>query len=67
MFFRCESVEMLFYHTGHPLSVYLLPPGTPGAPSGLQRKVLGPDVARGQVQGWLGALHRNILAQTPLI
>ena len=50
MFFRCESTEMLFYHSGQPLSLYLLPQGVPGTVAALERRVLGPDVAKGQVQ-----------------
>ena len=49
MFFKCESTEMLFYHTGHPLSVYLLIPGAPGALTSLERRVLGPDPAQGHL------------------
>ena len=49
MFFKCESTEMLFYHTGHPLSVYLLPQGAAGAVASLERRVLGPDLVQGEV------------------
>ena len=49
MFFQCQSTEMLFYHSGHPMSVYLLPPGAGGDLSNLQKVVLGPDLASGQV------------------
>ena len=49
MFFQCQSTEMLFYHSGHPLTVYLVPPGSPGDLSSLQRLVLGPDTAGGEV------------------
>ena len=33
---------MLFYHCGHPMSVYLLAPGQAGDVTSLERKVLGP-------------------------
>ena len=40
---------MLFYHSGHPLAVYLLPQGAPGALASLERRVLGPDLVQGEV------------------
>merc|ERR1712241_688384 len=49
IFFRCQSTEMLFYHSGNPMSIYLLPPGAAGVISNLKRTVLGPDLASGQV------------------
>ena len=49
MFFKCDSTEMLFYHSGHPLSVYLLAPGSAGCVTSLERRVLGPDLAQGEV------------------
>ena len=49
MFFQCQSTEMLFYHSGHPMSIYLLPPGACGVISNLKRTVLGPNLQTGQV------------------
>lgn len=47
MFFKCLSTEMLFYHAGHPLTVYMLQEGASRLED-LSRVVVGPDVERGQ-------------------
>merc|ERR1719341_1773756 len=45
MFFKCQSTEMIFYHYGDPLTIYLL------AEDGgeLEKVVVGLDVAHGEV------------------
>jgi len=47
MFFKCRSTEMLFFHAGEQLTIYLLDENS----SDLSTKVLGLDVANGQVPG----------------
>merc|ERR1712083_533138 len=51
MFFRCReifrSTEMLFYHAGEPLVIHILEENS----SDLTTKVLGLDIAGGQVPG----------------
>ena len=49
MFFQCQSTEMLFYHAGHNMSIYVLPHGRGADLANLERTVLGPHIARGQV------------------
>ena len=48
MFFKCQSTEMLFYHAGHPLSVYIVNDGATSL-SELRKVTLGPEVNQGQV------------------
>merc|ERR1719369_2302181 len=45
MFFKCQSTEMIFYHYGDPLTVYLLPQDG----GDLEKVVIGMDVAHGEV------------------
>ena len=45
MFFKCQSTEMIFYHYGDPLTIYLLPEDG----GELVKHVVGLDVAHGQV------------------
>ena len=49
MFFQCQSTEMLFYHAGTNMSIYVLPHGRGADLANLERTVLGPHIARGQV------------------
>ena len=48
MFFKCQSTEMLFYHHGHPLTVYVVDNGVDEIQV-LHQVVLGPDVDQGHV------------------
>ena len=45
MFFKCQSTEMIYYHHGDPLTIYLLPE----CGGELEKVVLGLDVAHGEV------------------
>ena len=45
MFFKCQSTEMIFYHYGDPLTIYLLPKDG----GELDKVVVGLDVAQGEV------------------
>jgi len=47
MFFQCRSTEMLFYHAGEPLVIHILEKNS----SDLTTKILGLDIAKGQVPG----------------
>merc|ERR1739848_325674 len=46
-FLQCRSTEMLFYHSGEPLAIHILEENS----SSLSTKVLGLDIAKGQVPG----------------
>eukprot|EP00092_Neocalanus_flemingeri_P022310 GFUD01024192.1.p1 GENE.GFUD01024192.1~~GFUD01024192.1.p1 ORF type:complete len:177 (+),score=52.24 GFUD01024192.1:36-533(+) len=45
MFFKCQSTEMIFYHYGDPLTIYLLPEDG----GELEKVVVGLDAAHGEV------------------
>merc|ERR1719244_1902726 len=45
MFFRCQSTEMMFYHYGDPLVIYIR---TENKQEELEKVVLGPNVDKGQ-------------------
>ena len=47
MFFKCESTEMLFHHSGHPMTIYILDKEDVTDIKDLQRVILGQYVEKG--------------------
>merc|ERR1712098_653650 len=45
MFFKCQSTEMIYFHYGDPLTIYILPE----CGGELEKVVVGLDVAHGEV------------------
>merc|ERR1711860_415687 len=46
--FKCQSTEMVFYHAGLPVSIYIVTKDTVG-PRSLKHVILGPEVDKGHV------------------
>ena len=49
MFFKCQSTEMLFYHAGQPMSIYMVTKNDVKDTKDLERVILGPNPDLGHV------------------